>query len=702
MSDAQTLDKQGPSGPAKGAGPARPAAAAKPAAPTAKAKAAAGMVVLQDRYTINPTRPYPELSTPQTPAFVAEDPMTPGEVRAALICDVDPLPRIDVADKLKGLARPGLTQVAAFGAVDWPGADGQRLAVVIHPPQGGRLVPMGATKFAKMSPELLLEQVVRPVVTGLTEMFHRNQTHRGIRPDNLFFSDPTRTRIVLGQSVTAPAGYYQTPPFETIECSTADPDGKGTGTRAEDMFSLGTTLLALLMGHVPGDGMSDEEYFAQRIEKGSLDAAIDPREIPRDMIDGLRGLMADDSRERWTLEQFKSWLEGNRVTAPRSFSTVRSHAGFDFNGKKYWSAQALALALTRKQDAGIKALQSGAVLEWMKKSLPDNTATDALASVIAEYEVAGNGASDDVLLSKASIAMDPSAPIRFSGYSTRLDGIGPMIISGQRKPGGVQAITEMLKANIPSFWLSSQPKHVNRGVGLNAHLEKLGRWVTDPAPGAGIERCLYDLNPNLPCRSPIVAGRWISDPSQLLPAIDAVAASGSMGRQPIDRHIAAFLAARSHADTTQLLGLMQPTTVDEHSAIGTLRLLAELQQSFKAKSLPGLGNWCADLLKPVIETFHHRKRRAKLLEVTMGVARSGNLPALLKLIDDADFKKIDRRGFERAKEDYQRAEADLANLERGNAKRVSDAQRKGREAAAMISSGLAVATVGIMLLMKWM
>jgi len=694
-SDAQTVERKAGPAPA-----AKPAAAAK-AAPRPSA-GGGRQVTLQDRYNIFPDRPYPELATPQTPAFVAEDPTTPGEVRAALICDVEPLPRIEVMDKLKGLARPGLTQIAAFGAVDWPGSDGQRLAVVINPPQGGRLVPLGAPKFAPMSPELLLEQVIRPVVTGLTEMFHRNQTHRGIRPDNLFYSDATRTRILLGQAVTAPSGYYQTPAFETIECSTADPDGKGTGTRAEDMFSLGATMLALLIGRVPGADMAADDFFAQRIEKGSLDACVDPREVPRDMIDGLRGLMADDWRERWTLEHFKNWLEGNRVTAPRSFSIARAHQGFDFGGKKYWSAPALALALTRKPDAGIKALRSGAVLDWMKKSLPDNTATDALASVIAEFEVSGGGGGDAMLLSKASIAMDPAAPIRFGGFSMRLDGIGPVILSAQRKPGGIVAISEMLKNNLASFWLNSQPKHVNRGVGLNAHLEKLGRWATDSGPGSGIERCLYDLNPNLPCRSPITGGRWVSDPSQLLPAIDAVAAKGGMGRQPIDRHIAAFLAARSHADTTQLLGLMQPTNVDEHSAVGTLRLLAELQSSFKAKPLPGLGAWCADLLKPVIESFHHRRRRGKLMEVTQGVARSGNLPALLKLIDDPQFKKVDRSGFEKAKERYAHAETDLANMERGNAKRIEDARRKGREVAALISSGLAVLTVGIMLFMRWL
>ena len=692
-SDAQTVER-------KPRPAATPASGAKPAA---SPRGGGGRhVTLQDRYHIFPDRPYPELATPQNPAFVAEDPSTPGELRAALICDVDPLPRIEVMDKLKGLARPGLTQIAAFGAVDWPGSDGQRLAVVINPAQGGRLVPTGAAKFAPMSAELLLEQVIRPVVTGLTEMFHRNQTHRGIRPDNLFFSDATRTRVVLGQAVTAPAGYYQPPAFETIECSTADPDGKGSGTRAEDMFSLGATILALLVGRVPGAGLDPEDLLAQRVEKGSLDAYCDPREIPRDMIDGLRGLMADDSRERWTLEHFKNWLEGNRVTAPRSFSVARAHQGFDFGGKKYWSAPALALALTRKPEAGARALRSGAVLDWMKKSLPDNTATDALASVMAEFEVSGGATGDQLLLSKASVAMDPAAPIRFAGFSTRLDGIGPVLAAAQRKPGGLAMMSEMLKSNMPSFWLNSQPKHVSRGVGLNAHLEKLGRWVTDNSPGNGIERCLYDLNPNLPCRSPITGGRWVSDPSQLLPAIDAVASKGAMGRQPIDRHVAAFLAARSHADTTQLLGLMQPQSVDEHSAIGTLRLLAELQQSFKSKALPGLGAWCADLLKPVIDTFHHRKRRSKLLEVTMGVARSGNLPALLKLIDDPQFKKIDRGGFEKAKERYTQAEADLAALEKNAAKRVDDARRKGREAAALISSGLAVVTVGLMLLMRWL
>ena len=124
----------------------------------------------------------------------------------------------------------------------------------------------------------------------------------------------------------------------------------------------------------------------------------------------------------------------------------------------------------------------------MKKSLPDNLPTEAMTVVMAEFDTSGS--SDEMLMAKASIAMDPSAPIRYSGYAIRLDGIGPALLSAQRKPGGAAAISDMLRANLPSYWLNSQPKHINRGIGVTAQLEKLGRWVSDAGPGAGMERCL--------------------------------------------------------------------------------------------------------------------------------------------------------------------------------------------------------------------
>src|SRR4051812_9977146 len=99
-----------------------PTAEKPPASPGPAPRAGGGgRQVLLDRFVIHPDQPYADLSTPATPAVLAEDPMAAGEPRAAIICDVDPLPRMEVMEKLKGLARPGLTQISAFGPIDWPG-----------------------------------------------------------------------------------------------------------------------------------------------------------------------------------------------------------------------------------------------------------------------------------------------------------------------------------------------------------------------------------------------------------------------------------------------------------------------------------------------------------------------------------------------------------------------------------------------------
>ena len=48
-------------------------------------------------------------------------------------------------------------------------------------------------------------------------------THRAIRPDNLFFLDEAREILVMGDCVTAPAGFHQPPLLEPIERTMASP-----------------------------------------------------------------------------------------------------------------------------------------------------------------------------------------------------------------------------------------------------------------------------------------------------------------------------------------------------------------------------------------------------------------------------------------------------------------------------------------------
>src|SRR5258708_23230925 len=106
-SDAQTVERA--------AKPPAPKAAA-PAKPVSLKSAGGRQVTLQDRYVIFPDRPYPELTTAQTPAVLAEDPMTPRSVRGPLVCHLAPLPPIAVVQQRHDLARSALTLRAAFGS----------------------------------------------------------------------------------------------------------------------------------------------------------------------------------------------------------------------------------------------------------------------------------------------------------------------------------------------------------------------------------------------------------------------------------------------------------------------------------------------------------------------------------------------------------------------------------------------------------
>ncbi|MDP6885104.1 MAG: ABC transporter permease subunit, partial [Rhodospirillales bacterium] len=60
--------------------------------------------------------------------------------------------------------------------------------------------------------------------------------------------------------------------------------------------------------------------------------------------------------------------------------------------------------------------------------------------------------------------------------------------------------------------------------------------------GYGIERCLYELNPGLPCQSPHLNHDYVTRIRDLLPALDETANRVSEKTLPIDRHIAAFIA----------------------------------------------------------------------------------------------------------------------------------------------------------------
>ena len=105
------------------------------------------------------------------------------------------------------------------------------------------------------------------------ELFNRrNQVHRSIRPDNMYATGLDDSWIQFGDCVTVPPGWGQSPILETIEMGMTPMSGHGPSTSADDMYSLGVSILFLAMGHCPVVHMSTKDLIASKTAIGSFAA----------------------------------------------------------------------------------------------------------------------------------------------------------------------------------------------------------------------------------------------------------------------------------------------------------------------------------------------------------------------------------------------------------------------------------------------
>ena len=68
------------------------------------------------------------------------------------------------------------------------------------------------------------------------------------------------------------------------------------------MYAVGVTTLALLIGHSPCFGMSDDEIIERKLAMGSYAALVAEERVSLTMMEPLGGLLKDDPLERWGLE----------------------------------------------------------------------------------------------------------------------------------------------------------------------------------------------------------------------------------------------------------------------------------------------------------------------------------------------------------------------------------------------------------------
>src|SRR5579864_764404 len=651
---------------------------------------------LGGHYDICADRPLPELRTPNAGAYLVIDRDAPTVSLYALICHPEVLPRLEILEALHGMHPEAMLSPIQWGVVDWPLAGRRCFAIVYDRPVGGPIVPSLDQPTTPIAEDELARGLLPPLVVALQELFATGATHRSIRATNLYFRDAARRLPTFGDCCAGAPAMSQPLVYETIEGGLANPWGRGDGTAADDLYALGVTLVMLLLGRNPVADIPDERLLIDKINRGSYAAIIGSERLPPGMIEPVRGLITDDAKERWSIQDLELWLHGRRLTPKQQTLSKRATRPYDFAGESYFTARSLAWAFSRKPAAAAAAFKVPDFEVWMQRSLADPERNKALTSALSEGHDTGVAGHEERLTARVVTALDPSAPIRYKGLAVAVDGFGPALAGAFRGQGSVNTIAEAIAGRLPLFWFSVQPTLRPDQVPILKTFERHRFLLEDSRPGHGAERLLYEMNPSIHCLSPLIEPQYVVTAAGILPAIEAALQAQSGEELQIDRHLAAFIAARfklASSDWFDDLGSQRPAA----RALGALRMMAKLQSSSGPRRAPRVAQHLARQLSAVAENIHNRPRRHQVLEAIPTTAEGGNLVDLLALVDNRAEMQRDAVGFDAAAREYAQIERSLHELRADGTRRPERAAILGAQIAAGTASVLAWATALVLL-----
>ncbi len=177
-------------------------------------------------------------------------------------------------------------------------------------------------------------------------------------------------------------------------------------------------------------------------------------------------------------------------------------------------------------------------------------------------------------------------------------------------------------------------------------LQQVRPFVRSTVFGSGPERCLYDLNPDLPCQSPRLLPLHITSLHDMLLALDRYAVSHGATEDVLTRHDAAYIASklelRTDPKVPMLLG--HPALASDPHLI-SLYLIISAARKADLRVLPGLAHWLAVRIAPLFEKIHNRTFRESLRDSFVRTSKEGNLGALAKMVFDPTLLSKDERQF---------------------------------------------------------
>jgi hypothetical protein len=511
-----------------------------------------------------------------------------------------------------------------------------------------------------VSLDFLINTVIRPITKLLHNIHQAGLIHGCINPDNIFISEDGEA--ILAECVSTTVGFNQLDYYEPLERAECMPIGKADNYPAADFYALGVVCLRICLGKSFDEIVNNTGLTAERYRTGSFNTMVPNKVlVPSVIRDIIHGLLMDRPIDRYNAHHLEEWLEGKKQTLIAA-SEISASRSLIFNAKRINNLRSLSYELSRNWNLARVFVQEEEFYKWLDKGIASGDLADQIIRMV-HNSFAGGGQAGDFLI-RTLMLLDFLAPIRIRDIALEPNAVNNFIAYAlyTKRKEYLDAIPHFIMTTV---WYNSETlMSAKVGHGISFNVERAKRNIYSNGFGAGIERCLYDLNPGMPCQSPMVHKKYIQDLKTLLLELEQIAVDKNTNI--VDRHVIAFIASalESNMDNTWR-DLRHYEKAEDNIALATIVFLSAAQQQTRIPTLYNISSHVVNsLINNMISGIHNKSLKLDLATRLIKIASQGNLKLILDfMIVCRDFD-IDKQRFKLAKKKFKQLANKLVKLDK--------------------------------------
>ncbi len=633
---------------------------------------------------IHLNKPLENLNKGSVKAFAATGRNKVFQNLVAYVCEKTLTPRRNATSKYFKVNAQNMVKLVKAGVAHFPDVREERFCLVYENIMGRALLDP-----KELSPKLgwkhddVILNIAKPFIQTLVALRNADHVHGEIWPGNIYYQGTeTSDKVVLGECLTAPASFHLPSLYEPVERAMSDPITKGEGLLSDDLYAFGVSLAVIMRSHDPMQGKSEREIIQHKIEKGTYATLLSKDRLSGATLELLRGLLYDDSEQRWTIEDLEAWIDGRRLSPKQSPKRVKATRPLLLNNKKYVRPEILAMDMTHFPDEIMRLIEAGELDLWIDRAVEDKTIKVRVEQ--AMKDLGGFDRSEGYNARGAAAmatALYPSVPIHYNSISFQATGFGKGLTKAYQEKSKLQDYIDVMRSMFVISCIRMQK--ISNITSYISKFDNCRSFLSKTVLNSGLERCLYSMNPESHCLSSILDKYYVQTPEDFLMALEKVCAT-EKPKIIFDRHIISFLSVKDRRNIDPYL----PDLSSEEPykrMLGQLRTLATIQKRSRSDKSVAVAEWISKNLDDVYERFHDAKKRESVKKTIDKLTKTGDLTQMALCFDDPKLFTSDLGGFYQAMQRYNELEKEKEKITDRLENKKNYGYRSGEQVASVVS-----------------